>query len=328
MSSVKVSTVLTNFSLNRFSARFRSVLLDMEAQEVADLEFVCNDDSLLGEIRSVVSPFEYQCFLESIPKTIQLNSRINNPSISFGPTTLTIPTPTVNNVPVAPVLIDIAYLIDATGNSGYYFFRIHDSLGDHFANLQRRLPGATLRVAVIIYRDFTERPDRHFECLGFDTNLGSVVTFVRSATTIGGGDEAEDTIGGLDIVPRLNWQSENHRFLYHITDAPCHGREFHDSRGTDDYPDGNPDGLHPRDILPRLIDQKILYFFAGLRNRTDIMIRRFNQIMVEWSQANSHIQHSQDDIKKGFVTVLKNTTQTTVLSNFEDAVVDRVMLHR
>jgi hypothetical protein len=73
------------------------------------------------------------------------------------------------------------------------------------------------------------------------------------------------------VIRGLDWSSET-RILYHIADAPCHGREFHRADCSDDYPDGDPNGLQPADILRDLQAQRIQYFFGKVIDRTDLMV--------------------------------------------------------
>ena len=42
----------------------------------------------------------------------------------------------------------------------------------------------------------------------------------------GGGDAAEDVFSGIEAAQALKWQAGS-RILVHVTDAPCHGSEFH-----------------------------------------------------------------------------------------------------
>ena len=59
----------------------------------------------------------------------------------------------------------------------------------------------------------------------------SVDTFKRFCDPIiadGGGDIPEDVFGGLEKAGELGWTTDGStRVLFHIADAPCHGREYH-----------------------------------------------------------------------------------------------------
>jgi hypothetical protein len=66
--------------------------------------------------------------------------------------------------------------------------------------------------------------------------------FLEGVQASGGGDFAEDVLGGLGKVADMLDRDGLRRncVLFHICDAPAHGREFHDIPGdhADFYPDG------------------------------------------------------------------------------------------
>ena len=43
----------------------------------------------------------------------------------------------------------------------------------------------------------------------------------------GGHDEPEAVLDGLNVaVNDVNWREESVKFIYHILDAPCHGKKY------------------------------------------------------------------------------------------------------
>ncbi|CAF1127995.1 unnamed protein product [Brachionus calyciflorus] len=65
------------------------------------------------------------------------------------------------------------------------------------------------------------------------------------------------------------------RILFHIGDAPCHGKRFHLDCG-DDYPAGDPRGLNITDLMKGLAEKNINYYFAEINNTTVKMIDEFS----------------------------------------------------
>lgn len=69
------------------------------------------------------------------------------------------------------------------------------------------------------------------------------------------------------------------RVLFHIGDAPCHGRRFHSGAG-DTYPDGDPRGLDITNLLQDLVDNSVEYYFAEINDSTAKMIEEFNKVLA------------------------------------------------
>ena len=86
-----------------------------------------------------------------------------------------------------------------------------------------------------------------------------------------------DVHGGLKVASDQDWASAT-RVLYHVADAPCHGRQYHTGVG-DDYPDGHPKDTPAEQLMAALKRQQIIYFFGRLDPSTDTMIREFNKLM-------------------------------------------------
>ena len=79
--------------------------------------------------------------------------------------------------------------------------------------------------------------------------------------------------------------------LIHITDAPCHGEQYHDPTVRDDYPDGDPGGLQLDDLMKQFIDKEIKYFFAYIdKLATHAMLMAFNKSMLSQSRGIHSIQ--------------------------------------
>lgn len=58
--------------------------------------------------------------------------------------------------------------------------------------------------------------------MDFTSNLSSVKHMISNSEAKGGGDEAEDVIGALDLALNLSYQSKT-CLIYLICDAPSHG---------------------------------------------------------------------------------------------------------
>jgi len=93
----------------------------------------------------------------------------------------------------------------------------------------------TIYVSFIGYRDFGEAIHK----VDFTTNIEFIHDVISGIQAHGGNDQAEDVAGAYSWLNSLDWTA-NVRSVFHITDAPNHGLEYHDDYVEDDYPDGNP----------------------------------------------------------------------------------------
>ncbi|CAG8513880.1 8336_t:CDS:2 [Cetraspora pellucida] len=80
-------------------------------------------------------------------------------------------------------------------------------------------------------------------------DLCFVLEYIKMKKTIGVNDDPEDVLGGLNAaITKMTW-SNTTRVIIHIGDAPPHGRRF--TNLSDDYPDGDPNGLTAEEIILR-----------------------------------------------------------------------------
>ena len=170
--------------------------------------------------------------------------------------------------------VDICFLVDSTGSMSRVInetktviHRIVDRLGKRFKDL-------ALRCAFVGYRDIDEGSDR--VCVfQFSKNAEAFKDFVGSVKAFGGADECEDVFGGLEQVNQLEWANMS-RVLFHVADAPCHGRRFH-CTPSDSFPDGDPRGLSIKKLLGDLTARNVEYYFAEVNKSTSKMIDEFNK---------------------------------------------------
>src|SRR5436305_12402284 len=77
----------------------------------------------------------------------------------------------------------------------------------------------------------------------------------------GGGDAAEDVLGGLNkAVSDMDW-SHTTRIILHVGDSPPHGRRF--TSLDDSYP---AVGLTAEKVLEKMKSKDIIYYFGKITN--------------------------------------------------------------
>ena len=173
--------------------------------------------------------------------------------------------------------VDICMLLDCTGSMSPYIDAMKSDIVDLVASLGDLYPNIPLRVAFVGYRDHCDG-DQRLAIFPFSMAVSDFKTFVGSQRAHGGGDGPEDVFGALKAATELEWAAAT-RFIFHIGDAPCHGKEFHGGVH-DDYPEGDPMGLTAEELLRGVQSRNIQYTFGRICSGTDKMIERFNAILT------------------------------------------------
>ncbi len=118
--------------------------------------------------------------------------------------------------------LDVAFVVDCTG-----------SMGDEIAYLQNELAGVVkrakaehamrrVRLGLVLYRD---RGDEFVsKSFGFTEDLGTYLSWLKTAQAMGGGDMPESVNAALaDTVQKLDWAGdETGRIAFLVADAPPH----------------------------------------------------------------------------------------------------------
>lgn len=105
--------------------------------------------------------------------------------------------------------------------------------------------------------------------------------------------------------------------LIHITDAPCHGQQYHSSTVSDRYPDGDPEGLKLDDLMKQLVEKEITYYFGYInKSHTLAMINAFNSSMQAGSNNVYSIQQfdasNSDKLLEGVFRSVTSSITTTL----------------
>ena len=122
----------------------------------------------------------------------------------------------------APSVVDIAFVVDATGSMGDEIWYLQAELQDVIAHAKDSLASATLRLGSVFYRDagdayVTRKTD-------LSANIQQTVDFIGQQQAGGGGDTPEAVDQALVVaVDSLSWSPQaKARLLFLILDAPPH----------------------------------------------------------------------------------------------------------
>ncbi|CAK7271775.1 hypothetical protein SEPCBS119000_004776 [Sporothrix epigloea] len=188
---------------------------------------------------------------------------------------------------------DLLFLIDSTGSMSLYIEAAKKEIKNIVRDInQAFFNEADVRVAVVAYRDHED--EKRIEFLDFTTDTGQVFRFLDRLIAMGGGDVAEDVLGGLHQALMASWKHQT-RCIMHIADAPAHGRDLHDmERYADHYyePRSEPHGIWYDRLIKEMVAKQVNYIFFRVFHNTDRMLFKFMQIYGE-STANCRL-HEQN----------------------------------
>ena len=181
--------------------------------------------------------------------------------------------------------MDIAFVIDATASMQPYIEQSKKSIEEIIEDAKSQLSAlnadeSQLKFAVVAYRDHPPE-DKTFvtKCKDF-TNSENAVTFLKDLKAAGGGDAPEAVIDGLsDAVNNISWRKQAEKFIFHVADAPPHGKEFQPDNliYSDAFPEGCPCGIDYTAVLKKIRDENINYTILSCKAVVSKMIEVFAQ---------------------------------------------------
>lgn len=87
------------------------------------------------------------------------------------------------------------------------------------------------------------------------TDEANIISFINGVSAAGGGDGPEAVLDGLyDSIYKVGWRKDSLRFIFHIADAPPHGKEYTGSVGGDGFPSGCPCLIKIEDLANAMKD--------------------------------------------------------------------------
>jgi len=192
--------------------------------------------------------------------------------------------------------VDLCFLLDCTGSMDMWIDAVKNQISLLSKKLRDQFPSASFKFSFVRYTDFDVGSDRT-TYLDFTSDISEFVEFVSKIRAGGGDDGPEDVFGGLHCaLNSLTWSQTTTKVLIHYADFPCHGREYHDMK--DLYPDGDPKGITCDDLMTKLTQLKMNYFFGYIRpTATNKMISKFNQTLA--SVSNGQLMIAQFDGNEG-----------------------------
>lgn len=169
--------------------------------------------------------------------------------------------------------VKICFVMDCTASMGPWIQQAKTRMVELVDSVREQHPLTSIRVGFIGYRDYGD--NEPLIEIPFQT-ADETMEQIQNVQPEGGDDCAEDVAHGLFRALHMDWSDAHVKIVFHITDAPAHGRAFHGIRISDRYPRGDPDGLDPRDSVEKMSFLNMDFTFVKINETTDTMIEQFH----------------------------------------------------
>ena len=143
---------------------------------------------------------------------------------------------------------------------------------------------------------------------------------IQKTPAFGGGDFPEDVTGGLRKCLDQDWLTDSKKQVFHIFDAPCHGKQYHSS--SDDYPYGCPMGLKLETLMQEFEEKSISFTCIKLNEYCNKMIdamKANHKDLTVTDLAKASQTKSAEEVTKMFVESASYILRATVESGKKGA---------
>ena len=223
---------------------------------------------------------------------------------------------------LAKLDLDLMFVVDCTGSMGAWIDAIKKELSTIINHVQNEFQLSLVRVSFVGYRDFSDCK-KQFSVHDFSTNIEEMIHFIGKQKAIGGGDLAEDVIGGLAYGLQQSWQSRA-RYAILICDAPSHGRDYYEGKIDDKYPDGDPNGRKLEELMSQYAKNGIIFYGIRINEITDKMYSIMNNVYLKTCGRSVSVANLGNSTKTfGFVlaaSLSKTITETSFVQDNQNKV--------
>lgn len=181
----------------------------------------------------------------------------------------------------------IAFCCDTTGSMSAYINKSKETVKNIVSAVKKVSAGLEAEFAFVAYRDHPPQDTSYVTQIKNFCNESEIVSHIATVCAAGGGDTPEAVLDGInDCATKLSWKSGSNKYLFHIADAPPHGREY--STSDDGFPSGCPCGLKIERIAETLASKEIIFRLikiGSLPNTMDVIfaskIKNYNSQQID-----------------------------------------------
>jgi len=191
-----------------------------------------------------------------------------------------------------PKAVDVVFCCDATGSMSSYIDGAKNTIERMMEETIERFKGIEVKFGFVAYRDHKDKVLLEVKDLA---DSEEVINFMDKIDAKGGGDAAEAVHDGLNAaITKMSWRDGDNRrirMIFHITDAPPHGKEYWpQSHFSDDYPDGCPCGIKLCQIAEKVNELGIRYVLMKIGKDCEKMRVLFQQSFENVNETTAQIE--------------------------------------
>ena len=202
---------------------------------------------------------------------------------------------------------DIVYMIDATSSMGSYLQAAKDQCINISNELKNKFKSYNFKFGGVFYRDPIDCEDDKNEMIDLTEDVVSLKNYISTVKASGGGDFAEDWVGGYELaLNKINWRN-GLKLIIHICDAGAHGKGYSSSE-EDDHPE---EGHKLPPSLKKCVEKNIKIIGFNIENGAD---SSFNKCKKKYDKFDGN--------KKGLFKIQDFDSKVDVAADFKNLVVE------
>ena len=173
--------------------------------------------------------------------------------------------------------LDFLFIIDTTGSMEPYVDVTKKKLIKVMEIIKSEYNEIEINLAFIGYKDICEIFNKDFLVIPFTQNYEDAKEKINKIEVGGGDDTAEDIAWAFEKALEMKWTNEI-RVAFLVTDAPCHGKQYHKKNLLDYYPEEVPNREKMENLVNKMVSKNISLICIKLNDDTNIMYGKFKEI--------------------------------------------------
>ena len=226
----------------------------------------------------------------------------------------------IENMLMEQCTMELVFVLDTTGSMDRFIKGILTSLKHNIVELKKLKADRLIRVGLVLFKDkipkhcgniFDDmneeqkefikksigdqnlkesqefkkdlRPfNEYIDILDFNTDVQFIEGKLSSIKCFGGNDECEDLTQALNAAATLDWTPGNKmKTLVIITDAPTHGKKYHDGKCLDDYLEDDQKVDNLEEAIRKLCLKEVGFVAMQINNKTEKMFGIIEEICTK-----------------------------------------------
>ena len=134
-----------------------------------------------------------------------------------------------NKIAESLLKLDILLIMDITNSMSDYLNQIKEQVISIKNLVEKKCPNITLRIGFVGYKDYLDYQfdNSSYVNLGLTKDFDDIRKGIENIVAGGGSDVPEDLAWAMEKAMNQKWEAQS-KFALLVTDAPCHGKKYHD----------------------------------------------------------------------------------------------------